>query len=191
MDDRADLTAADLLNSASGELVRILRSHGEPHAERIARAIVAERDRAPFDLGPAGGGHFLALPAAGAARWRIAPGRAHLPGVADQVNGELDALAGLLPAARSTGCAAVAALRATDHSLEDRMVKQQFAATTQDAAPERLPVVPEGLLAGVRGARQGAEKPNDRSRETPARRPPRLRRPSSSSGQVPGSEEHR
>ncbi|MCB0884304.1 MAG: 16S rRNA (cytosine(1402)-N(4))-methyltransferase RsmH, partial [Propionibacteriaceae bacterium] len=50
MDARNPRTAAQVLNTSSqAELVRILRRYGEePHAERIARAIVTERAREPF-----------------------------------------------------------------------------------------------------------------------------------------------
>lgn len=162
MDDRAELSAADLLNSASkNELVRVLRSYGEePHAERIARAIVAEREREPFTTSarlvevisaalPAavrhGGGH---------------PAKRTFQALRIEVNGELDALAGLLPAALARlavgGRFAVLAY----HSLEDRAVKQVFAAATRDAAPPRLPVVPEALLAKFAPLTRGAEKPD-------------------------------
>ncbi len=196
MDDRADLTAADLLNSASqADLVRILRSHGEePHAERIARAIVAERDRAPFSTSA----RLVevisaALPAAVRHGGGSHPAKRTFQALRIEVNGELDALAGLLPAAldrlRGGGRCAVLAY----HSLEDRMVKQQFAAATRDAAPERLPVVPEGLLARFEALTRGAEKPDATEvAENPRAASARLRavrrvRP----GRVPGSEEHR
>ena len=45
------------------------------------------------------------------------------------------------------------------HSLEDRLVKQTFAAAISDAAPPRLPVVPEPLLARFEPLTRGAEKP--------------------------------
>lgn len=162
MDSRAPRTAADVLNSASpADLVRILRRYGEePHADRIARAIVTERERQPFTTSarlvevitaalPAavrhGGGH---------------PAKRTFQALRIEVNGELDALAGLLPAAldRLTVGGRFAVL--AYHSLEDRMVKQSFAAATRDAAPERLPVVPEPLLARFVPLTRGAERPD-------------------------------
>ncbi len=161
MDPTAPRTAADLLNHApQRDLVRILKRYGEePHAERIARGIVAARAQAPFTTSarlvetisaalPAavrhGGGH---------------PAKRTFQALRIEVNGELDALAGLLPSAldrlRVGGRAAVLAY----HSLEDRMVKKAFAAAASDSAPPRLPVVPEQLLARFSALTRGAEKP--------------------------------
>ncbi|NLI84000.1 MAG: 16S rRNA (cytosine(1402)-N(4))-methyltransferase RsmH [Propionibacterium sp.] len=161
MDARNPRTAAQVLNTSSqAELVRILRRYGEePHAERIARAIVTERAREPFSRSarlvdvisaalPAavrhGGGH---------------PAKRTFQALRIEVNGELDALAGLLPDALGRlavgGRIAVLAY----HSLEDRLVKQTFAAAISDAAPPRLPVVPEPLLARFEPLTRGAEKP--------------------------------
>ncbi len=162
MDTRNPRTAAEVLNSASkAELVQILRRYGEePHAERIARAVVVERDREPFTSSarlvqvissalPAavrhGGGH---------------PAKRTFQALRIEVNRELDALGGLLPDALDRlavhGRIAVLAY----HSLEDRLVKQTFADATSDAAPPRLPVVPESLLARFAALTRGAEKPS-------------------------------
>ena len=74
------------------------------------------------------------------------------------MNGELDALAGLLSSALAAlavdGRMAVLAY----HSLEDRMVKQAFAAACSDTAPPRLPMVPECYRARFRHLTRGAEK---------------------------------
>lgn len=162
MDARLPRTAADVLNSASrAELVGILKRYGEEaHAERIVRSIIAERERQPFTTSarlvevisaalPAavrhGGGH---------------PAKRTFQALRIAVNGELDALSGLLPIALDRlalhGRIAVLAY----HSLEDRMVKQAFAAATRDAAPPRLPVVPENLQAQFTALTRGAEKPD-------------------------------
>ncbi|MDI9627139.1 MAG: 16S rRNA (cytosine(1402)-N(4))-methyltransferase RsmH [Acidobacteriota bacterium] len=162
MDSRTERTAADVLNSASrADLAYLLKRYGEePHADRIARAIVTERERQPFTTSARlveviaaalptavrhGGGH---------------PAKRTFQALRIEVNGELDALAELLPAALNRltlgGRLAVLAY----HSLEDRMVKQSFAAATRDAAPERLPVVPVQLQAQFSPLTRGAEKPD-------------------------------
>lgn len=162
MDARSPLTAADLLNTASQtELVGILRRWGEePHAERIARAIITERAQQPFTTSarlvevisaalPAavryGGGH---------------PAKRTFQALRIEVNGELDALAGLLPAALGRVGLGGRVAVLSYHSLEDRLVKQTFAQASKDAAPERLPVVPEALLAKFAPLTRGAEKPD-------------------------------
>jgi 16S rRNA (cytosine1402-N4)-methyltransferase len=48
------------------------------------------------------------------------------------------------------------------HSLEDRLVKQAFAAVTAVDAPPDLPVVPEGRQPALRLVTRGAERADDR-----------------------------
>lgn len=168
MDARAELTAADVLNQyAPADLLRVLRSYGEePHAQRIVSAIVAERARVPFTDSarlvevisqslPAavrhGGGH---------------PAKRTFQALRIEVNGELDALAAVLPDVLDRlpvgGRCAVLAY----HSLEDRLVKRSFAAACADQAPPRLPVVPEALLAKFTALTRGAEQPDAAEVET-------------------------
>lgn len=161
MDASAGRTAADVVNTGSRqELSRILQRYGEePHADRIVRAIIDERARSPFTTSARLVEVITeALPAA--VRYSGShPAKRTFQALRIEVNGELDALAGLLPAALDRlavgGRAAVLAY----HSLEDRMVKQQFARATADSAPPRLPVVPEELLAQFVALTRGAEKP--------------------------------
>jgi 16S rRNA (cytosine1402-N4)-methyltransferase len=44
------------------------------------------------------------------------------------------------------------------HSLEDRLVKQAFAAGTTSTVPHDLPVVPAGFEPPLRSVTRGAEK---------------------------------
>lgn len=195
MDTRNPRTAAHVLNTAApGELVRILRRFGEePHAERIVRAIVAERVREPFsDSARLVEVISSALPAA-VRHGGGHPAKRTFQALRIEVNGELDALAGLLPDALDrlamNGRIAVLAY----HSLEDRLVKQTFAQATSDSAPARLPVVPEPLLARFAALTRGAEKPTaDEVAENPRAASARLRavqriRP----GKIPNREENR
>lgn len=168
MDTRSELSAAELLNTASGpQLRRILSRYGEePHADRIARAIVTAREIEPFTTSarlvevisaalPAavrhGGGH---------------PAKRTFQALRIEVNGELDALAGLLPAALDRLSVGGRCAVLSYHSLEDRMVKHAFAAATRDAVPDRLPVVPEGRRARFTSLTRGAEKPDADEIET-------------------------
>lgn len=162
MDQQQGLTAADVLNTyEAGDLERVLRDYGEERfARRIVRAIVRERERAPFDRS----GVLVdllrdAIPAA-SARTGGHPAKRTFQALRIEVNGELDSWAAALPAAIEqlaiTGRIAVLAY----HSLEDRIAKRLFAQGATSSAPVGLPVeLPEhqpylGLIT------RGAERPS-------------------------------
>lgn len=160
MDQRATTTAHDLVNGLDeGALASLLRRHGdEPHARRIARAIVAARPIVTTaelaeivrDAVPAAvrrkGGH---------------PARRTFQAIRIEVNQELeildDALTQALALLAPEGRCAVLAY----HSGEDRIVKRRF----RDAAGERPPPRPDlppppGYEAEVRLLWRGARKPS-------------------------------
>ena len=159
---RQELTAAQILNTYSrAELARVLRSYGEERfADRIARRIVAEREREPFttsgrlvrllyDTIPAvsrkSGGH---------------PAKRTFQALRIEVNGELRALESVLPTAIAAlalhGRIAVLAY----HSLEDRLVKQVLGIAARDRAPRDMPVVPPELQPQLRLLTRGAVRPS-------------------------------
>ena len=155
-------TAADVLNtySATG-LARILRVYGEERfADRIARRIVDARAQAPFTTSA----RLVevisdAIPAA-ARNTGGHPGKRTFQALRIEVNRELEALEGLLPAALAAlgpgGRLAVLAY----HSGEDRLVKSEFRQATADTAPRGLPVVPVEHRAKFRLLTRGAERPS-------------------------------
>ena len=160
-------SAADVVNTyAASDLARVLRTYGEERfADRIARAIVAERARRPFETSArlvetvAG-----AIPAA-ARKTGGHPAKRTFQALRIEVNRELDALAGLLPQALDAlapgGRIAVLAY----HSLEDRLVKNALRKASTDHAPRDLPVVPAEHRARFRPLTRGAERPDDEEHE--------------------------
>ncbi|MCI8359800.1 MAG: 16S rRNA (cytosine(1402)-N(4))-methyltransferase RsmH [Clostridiales bacterium] len=126
---REGITAADLVNTLTAEeLAGIFRDYGEEKfACRITKAILREREREPVTTtGRLADIIREAVPAA--ARRDGHPARKCFQALRIAVNRELDSLSEGLDAA--FGRLAVGGVLAviTFHSLEDRMVKQRFAA---------------------------------------------------------------
>jgi 16S rRNA (cytosine1402-N4)-methyltransferase len=158
---RQELTAAQVLNTYSAaELTHILRRYGEERfADRIARRIVRERERAPFEnSGRLVELLYAAIPAA-TRKTGGHPAKRTFQALRIEVNGELAALESVLPSAVAAlalgGRIAVLAY----HSLEDRLVKQILAVRSTDRAPRDLPVVPAGLGPELRLLTRGAQRP--------------------------------
>lgn len=159
---RQELTAAEVLNTYSkDDLARILRTYGEERfADRIARRIVAEREREPFSTS----GRLVRLlydvvPAA-SRKTGGHPAKRTFQALRIEVNGELGALESALPQAIAAlalhGRIAVLAY----HSLEDRLVKQILGLAARDRAPRDMPVVPAELRPQLRLLTHGAMRPS-------------------------------
>lgn len=140
MDPDLATDAASLVNTSSeAELARILHEYGdERYARRIARQIVANR---PV-LRTVALAELIrdAIPAA-ARRTGGHPATRSFQALRIAVNGELDALAAVLPLAlrRLVPGGIVAVL--SYHSLEDQLVKRAFAEVTKGCVcPPKLPV---------------------------------------------------
>ena len=159
---RQELTAAEILNTYSRvELSRILRTYGEErYADRIARRIVAEREREPF--GTSGRLVQLLYDTVPAASRKTGghPAKRTFQALRIEVNAELESLESVLPSAIAAlalhGRIAVLAY----HSLEDRLVKQILGLAARDRAPRDLPVVPAGLRPELRLLTRGALRPS-------------------------------
>jgi 16S rRNA (cytosine1402-N4)-methyltransferase len=178
MDAGTELTAATVVNTYSvPELARVLREYGEERfALRIARRIERARNDRPLatttelaelvrDAIPAAtrqtGGH---------------PAKRTFQALRIEVNAELDAVRDAIPAALGAlnvgGRIAVLAY----HSLEDRIVKQDFAALAVDRTPVGLPVTLAEAGPQLRLLTRGAERPDDAETEAnPRARSARLR----------------
>jgi len=149
MDDRLAVSAADIVNIwTASDLARIIRDYGEePHALRVAQAIVAARVSAPI----ASTGQLVAIVTGGmpaAVRFGSGghPAKRVFQALRIAVNDELAALAAALPAALGRLAVGGRIAVLSYHSLEDRLVKQAFRAAAETKAPRRLPVVPESMM---------------------------------------------
>ncbi|OKI05216.1 16S rRNA (cytosine(1402)-N(4))-methyltransferase [Streptomyces sp. CB02923] len=163
MDQTTGMSAAEVLNTyPPGELVRILRAYGEEkQAKRIVEAVVKERAKEPFT-------HSArlvelirdALPQA-AKRTGGNPAKRTFQALRIEVNAELAAVENAVPAAvRALAVGGRIAVLAYQ-SLEDRIVKQVFAAGAANTAPPGLPVVPEQYQPRLKLLTRGAELPTE------------------------------
>ncbi|PXX08504.1 16S rRNA (cytosine1402-N4)-methyltransferase [Mycolicibacterium moriokaense] len=165
MDPDAELTAAEVLNTYEEKaLSRALREFGEERfASRIAKQIVRRRAQRPFsttselvEL------LYEAIPAP-ARRTGGHPAKRTFQALRIVVNGELDSLRDAIPAALGALAPGGRIVVMAYQSLEDRIVKNQFAAATASRTPQDLPIELPGhgpeFVALTRGAeRAGPEE---------------------------------
>ena len=141
MDDRAQLTAKEVVNGYSEEaLLRILREYGEEsYASSIVRNIV--RERAKGEIATCGALRSVIEESVPAADRYHACARKTFQAIRIEVNGELDGLKecveGLTRRLKKGGRACIL----TFHSLEDRIVKNVFRAMSEGCTcPKSFPV---------------------------------------------------
>jgi len=163
MDPTTGITAADVVNTyPARDLTRVLRVYGEERfASRIAQAIVRERAKAPL-TGSARLAELVrdSIPAP-ARRTGGHPAKRTFQALRIEVNGELAALDAALPEAIDALSLGGRIVVLSYHSLEDRMVKQAFAARARSTAPVDLPIVPRGSGPTLRLLTRGAELPSE------------------------------
>lgn len=159
MDAGAPTTAAEVLNTYGAEdLTRVLRDYGEERfAKRIAAAIVAERRKEPFSTSARLVDLVRANVPAATRRTGGNPAKRTFQALRIEVNAELEVLERAVPAALGVlavgGRIAVLAY----HSLEDRIVKREFAAGARSTTPPGLPVELPGHGPRLRQLTRGAE----------------------------------
>jgi 16S rRNA (cytosine1402-N4)-methyltransferase len=178
MDPDATLTAAEVVNTYDEKtLARVLREYGEERfAGRIAAQIVRRRARQPFaTTGELVELLYQAIPAP-ARRTGGHPAKRTFQALRIVVNGELDSLRAALPAALDVLAPGGRIVVMAYQSLEDRIVKNQFAAATASRTPPGLPVELPGhepeFVALTRGAERAGEHEIERN---PRSAPVRLR----------------
>ncbi|MDT4951473.1 MAG: rRNA (cytosine1402-N4)-methyltransferase [Pseudonocardiales bacterium] len=159
MDQESGVTADDVVNEYSvRELARILREYGEERfALRIAQAIDRERRVAPL-RSTAQLAELVrqAIPAATRRRGGH-PAKRTFQALRIEVNGELDAVRAAVPAALDRLQVGGRIVALAYHSLEDRIVKQAFAALASDTTPADLPVMLPDSGPQLRLLSRGAE----------------------------------
>ncbi|MCV7150735.1 16S rRNA (cytosine(1402)-N(4))-methyltransferase RsmH [Mycolicibacterium pyrenivorans] len=178
MDPESPLTAAEILNTYDEKaLTRLLREFGEERfASRIAAHIVRRRASTPFSTtGELVELLYQAIPAP-ARRTGGHPGKRTFQALRIAVNAELESLRHAIPAAlaalRPGGRIAVMAYQ----SLEDRIVKTEFAAATASRTPPGLPVELPGYGPEFVALTRGAERAEaDEIERNPRSAPVRLR----------------
>ncbi|MFZ3452780.1 16S rRNA (cytosine(1402)-N(4))-methyltransferase RsmH [Arthrobacter sp. 7Tela_A1] len=163
MDTSRGRTAAEIVNTYSeAELVSIIRRWGEEKfAGRIASAIVAARTKQPFaTTGELVEAIRSVVPAA-AARTGGHPAKRTFQALRIEVNEELDVLERAIPSALSVLGVGGRIVVMSYHSLEDRIVKDIFAAGSRSSAPKGFPVELEEHKAQLKRLTKGTEVPTE------------------------------
>ncbi|MGM1016616.1 MAG: 16S rRNA (cytosine(1402)-N(4))-methyltransferase RsmH [Actinomycetota bacterium] len=177
MDQTAGTTAAEIVNSYSeGQLRRIFERYGEEKlAGRYARFIIAAREKAP--LTRSGELVDVLIAATPAAVQRAGhPAKRVFQALRIEVNAELGVLADAIPAAMDALSVGGRIVVMSYQSLEDRLVKQAFAAASASTAPAGLPVELPEHAPRFRPLTKGAEQAGDEERSrNPRAIPVRLR----------------
>ncbi|MDO4256522.1 MAG: 16S rRNA (cytosine(1402)-N(4))-methyltransferase RsmH [Kocuria sp.] len=158
MDSHAQLSAATVVNEyTEAELRDIIYRWGEDRfAPRIARAIVAARAQTPLRTTAQLVDVVRSAVPAAAQHKKGHPAKQTFQALRIEVNEELDVLERAVPAAVETVRVGGRVVAMSYHSLEDRIVKQEFARGARSTAPKGFPVeLPEhrpSLTVLTRGA---------------------------------------
>ncbi|WP_020498353.1 16S rRNA (cytosine(1402)-N(4))-methyltransferase RsmH [Sciscionella marina] len=160
MDPEQGITAAEVLNTyPHGELARILREYGEERfAGKIASAVLAERERAPFETSARLVELLYRVLPAASRRSGGHPAKRTFQALRIEVNAELEVLRTALPAALDALAPGGRIVVESYHSLEDRIVKRELAGRARSRTPEGLPVELPGHGPSLRLVTRGAEQ---------------------------------
>lgn len=178
MDDADDLTAADVLNTYDhGALARVLSEYGEERfAGKIASAVIRARQQEPFTTsGRLVELLYAAIPAA-TRRTGGHPAKRTFQALRIEVNRELDSLRAAVPASLELLATGGRLAVMSYQSLEDRIVKRDFAQAARNTTPAGLPVDLPGTAAQFALVTRGAEQADEQQRlENPRSAPVRVR----------------
>lgn len=162
MNGEDPVTAAEIVNTYSFEdLVRLIRRYGEEKfAPRIVRAVVARRERCPFERS----GDLVevireAVPAA-YGKTGGHPAKRTFQALRIEVNRELSVLEQAVPNALDSVSLGGRFVAMSYHSLEDAIVKREITARSVSTAPKGLPVELEEHKPQFARITRGTEKPS-------------------------------
>ena len=177
MDQTKGITAAAVIATYSeGNLRRIFERYGEEKlAGRYARFIIDARQKQPITR--SGELVDILVAATPAAAQRSGhPAKRVFQALRIEVNAELNVLADAIPAAMDALAVGGRIVVMSYQSLEDRLVKQAFAAASSSTAPAGLPVELPEHAPRFRILTKGAELADDEERaRNPRAIPVRLR----------------
>jgi 16S rRNA (cytosine1402-N4)-methyltransferase len=171
MDRTQSLTAGEIINTYEpGQLVRILRTYGEEKfATRIVESIVKQRAIAPMNSTAQLATLVKeAIPAA-TRRTGGNPAKRTFQALRIETNDELGTITRALPAALDLLNVGARLVVMSFQSLEDRIVKQLFVASTTSGTPRDLPFNLPELAAKFSMITRGSETPTDAELEENSR----------------------
>lgn len=171
MDRTQSLTAAEIINTYEpGQLVRILRTYGEEKfATRIVESIVKQRAIAPMNSTAQLASLVKeAIPAA-TRRTGGNPAKRTFQALRIETNDELGTITRALPAALELLNVGARLVVMSFQSLEDRIVKQLFVASTTSGTPRDLPFDLPEFAAKFSMITRGSETPTDAELEENSR----------------------
>jgi 16S rRNA (cytosine1402-N4)-methyltransferase len=171
MDRTQSLTAGEIINTYEpGQLVRILRTYGEEKfATRIVESIVKQRSIAPMNSTAQLAALVKeAIPAA-TRRTGGNPAKRTFQALRIETNDELGTITRALPAALELLNVGARLVVMSFQSLEDRIVKQLFVASTTSGTPRNLPFELPEYAAKFSMITRGSETPTDTELEENSR----------------------
>ena len=171
MDRTQSLTAGEIINTYEpGQLVRILRTYGEEKfATRIVESIVKQRAIAPMNSTAQLATLVKeAIPAA-TRRTGGNPAKRTFQALRIETNDELGTITRALPAALDLLNVGARLVVMSFQSLEDRIVKQLFVASTTSGTPRDLPFELPEFAAKFSMITRGSETPTDAELEQNSR----------------------
>jgi 16S rRNA (cytosine1402-N4)-methyltransferase len=168
MDDTEDLTAADVINTYSeSELIRIFKEFGEErYAKPIAAAIIARRATELFSSSASLAKLIVDIVPFIPGKSKGHPAKRVFQALRIEVNRELEVLVDTIPAAIKALAIGGRVLVLAYQSLEDRIVKQAFAAASTSSAPIDMPIELPEHAPVLRLVVKGAELASDSEIET-------------------------